>query len=305
MTDGGRSRVRLPRRRLAVAIVAAGALLPLVTLVLRAAADEWRAPGLLPQRYGGRGVDVAFADASGAREAIVNSLTVATASTAIALVVAWPAARVIGERRLRRLGPVWVVLGLPLLVPSFATGSGLTEWFIRLGIADSLAGLVVAHLVPVLPYVLLILAGGFGPEVRELEEAAAVHGAGRRRRLLLVTLPAMSPVIAVAALLGFLVSWSQYGISLAVGGGTPMLPLLLVPYVASDPQVASVLAIVFLAPAIAAVALSLALMRHAAAGRGRSAARRVADPVDASERAGYGRSGQLEMVNARREGGLT
>ncbi len=54
-----------------------------------------------------------------------------------------------------------------------------------------------------------------------------------------------------------------------------------------------------------AVALSLALMRHAAAGRGRSAARRVADPVDASERAGYGRSGQLEMVNARREGGLT
>ena len=82
----------------------------------------------------------------------------------------------------------------------------------------------------------------------------------------------MAPVIAVAALLGFLVSWSQYGLSLAVGGGTPMLPLLLVPFVSSDPQVASVLALVFLAPAIAAVALSLALMRRSTGGQGGSAA---------------------------------
>ena len=272
MTDAGLQRAGAPGRRLVTALVAAGALLPLLTLVLRAAADEWRSPAVLPQRYGLRGVDQAFADASGAGEAIVNSLVVAVAATAIALIVAWPAARVIGERRLRRLGPVWVVLGLPLLVPSFATGSGLTEWFLRLGIADTLTGLVAAHLVPVLPYVLLILAGGFGPEVAELEEAAAVHGAGRRRRLLLVTLPAMAPVIAVAALLGFLVSWSQYGLSLAVGGGTPMLPLLLVPFVSSDPQVASVLALVFLAPAIAAVALSLALMRRSTGGQGGSAA---------------------------------
>ncbi len=111
----------------------------------------------------------------------------------------------------------------------------------------------MAHLIPVLPYVLLILATGFGPDVRALEEAAAVHGAGRVRRLVVVTLPAVAPVLAVAALLGFLVSWSQYGLSLAVGGGTPMLPLLLVPFVGSDPQVAAALSLVFLAPALLAV----------------------------------------------------
>lgn len=253
-------------RSIAVAFVALAALLPLVTLILRAVADEWRSPAVLPQRFGARGFEEAFADASVAGQAIVNSLVVALAATSIALVIAWPAARAIGERRVRRLGPIWVVLGLPLLVPAFATGSGLAEWFIRLGIADTLPGLVAAHLVPVLPYVLLILAGGFRQEVRDLEEAAAVHGAGRGRRLLLVTLPAMAPVIAVAALLGFLVSWSQYGLSLAVGGGTPMLPLILVPFVSSDPQVASVLALVFLAPAVAAVTLSLALARRSARG---------------------------------------
>jgi putative spermidine/putrescine transport system permease protein len=249
-----------------VGLVAIAALAPVVTLVVRAAADEWRAPAALPQRYGTRGLEEAFADGSGAAQAIANSLVVALAATAIALALAWPAARVIGERRLRRPGVVWVLLGLPLMVPPFATGSGLTEWFIRLGLADTLPGLVVAHLVPVLPYVVLILAGGFGPEVRDLEEAAAVHGAGRARRLWLVTLPALAPVVAVAALLGFLVSWSQYGLSLAVGGGIPMLPLELVPFVASDPQVAAVLSLVFLVPAVLAVALALALAGRTASG---------------------------------------
>jgi putative spermidine/putrescine transport system permease protein len=260
MTDHPTSSAARIGGRALVAVVAIGALAPIATLVLRAGADEWRSPSVLPQRYGTRGIEEAFADASGAAEATVNSLTVALGATIIALVLAWPAARVIGERRVRRAGAVWVLLGLPVLVPPFATGSGLTEWFIRLGIADTLPGLVLAHLVPVLPYVVLILASGFRPEVRELEEAAAVHGAGLVRRLVLVTLPAVAPVVAVAALLGFLVSWSQYGLSLAVGGGTPMLPLLLVPFVGADPQVAAVLALVFLGPAVVAVALSLVLV---------------------------------------------
>jgi putative spermidine/putrescine transport system permease protein len=252
--------------RAMIVVLAIGALVPLATLMLRAVADEWRSPAILPQRYGTRGVEEAFADATRTTEAITNSLTVGLASTVLALVLAWPAARVIGERRLRRPGVVWVLLGLPLLVPPFATGAGLTEWFIRIGLADTLAGLVMAHLVPVLPYVVLILATGFRPEVRELEEAAAVHGAGAGRRLVLVTLPTLAPVVAVAALLGFLVSWSQYGLSLTVGGGIPMLPLEMVPFVASDPQVAAVLALVFLAPAVVAVVVSLSIAGRAASG---------------------------------------
>ena len=96
-------------------------------------------------------------------------------------------------------------------------------------------------------------------------------------------------MLAVAALLGFLVSWSQYGLSLAVGGGTPMLPLLLVPYIASDPQVASVLALVFLAPALLAAGLSLALVARGSRGappalapaapRGRGRRERTAGPM--------------------------
>jgi putative spermidine/putrescine transport system permease protein len=229
---------------------------PLVGLVVRAFADAWRAPAVVPQQLGTGGFAYAFSPAAGAGTAVVNSLVVALAATAVALAVGWPAARVLGEGRLRRPLPVFLVLAVPLLVSPFATGTGLAAWFIRLGLADSLPGLVLAHLVYVTPYVVLLLAPAFGARVTELEEAARSLGAGTLRRLLSVTVPAVRPALAAAALLGFLVSFSQYGTSLAVGGGLPMLPLVLVPFVGADPQVAAALALLFLAPAVAALVLA-------------------------------------------------
>lgn len=241
--------------RLVAALVAAAFAVPLVALVVRAFADRWRAPALIPQELGLRGVEVAF-DGTRAPEALANSLAVALSTTAIALLVGWPAARVLGERRLRRPALVFLLLAMPLLVPPYATGSGLTEWFIRLDLSDTVAGLVLAHLVVVLPYVVVVLMAGFGPRVTELEEMARTVGAGPMRRLAWVTLPAVRPTLAAAAFIGFLVSWSQYGSSLAVGAGRPMLPLVMLPFIGADPQVAAVLALLFLAPAVLALVLA-------------------------------------------------
>lgn len=243
-------------RAIAVGTLVAAFVAPLGVLVTRAFADVWRAPALVPQRFGLRGMAYAFSRGAGAGDALVNSVTVALVATAVALLVGWPAARVLGERRLRRSWPVLLVVALPLLVPEFATGTGLAAWFIRLDLADTRTGLVLAHLVYVLPYVVLLLAPGFGPAVTDREEAAAILGAGPWRRLALVTIPSVLPSLATAALLGFLVSLSQYGTSLAVGGGLPMLPLVLVPFVQTDPQIASSLALLFLVPALAALAIA-------------------------------------------------
>jgi putative spermidine/putrescine transport system permease protein len=219
--------------------VAALTVAPLAGLVLEALADSWRAPALWPQRLGTRGLEAAFSGPASVLPAVANSFAVALVTTAAALVLGWPAARVLGERRLGRPTLVFVLLALPLVVPPYATGTGLAEWFLRLGLADTHAGLVLAHLVYALPYVVLVLAPAFGTGVAELEEVARTLGAGPARRLVLVTVPTVGPALAAATLLAFLVSWSQYGASLAVGGGLPMLPLVLVPFVGADPPVAA------------------------------------------------------------------
>lgn len=228
-------------------------VLPLLVLPVRALADVWQAPALLPQRWGTRGLGVVLAPGTNTATAIANSLLVAVATTLVAVLLAWPAARWLATADTRRRTPVLVVLALPLLVPPLAIGTGLAEWFLRLGLTSSLVGLVLAHLVAVLPYVVVVLAPGFTPAVRQAEEAAHTLGADRWQVLRTVSLPLVAPSLGVASLLGGLVSWSQYGSSLGVGRGIPMLPLVLEPFVGRDPQVAATLALVFLVPAVAAL----------------------------------------------------
>jgi putative spermidine/putrescine transport system permease protein len=243
----------------AVSVVA---VVPLLILPLWAVADVWRAPALLPQRFGTRGVDWLTSPGARVAEAVTTSLVVALIATVIGLVLAWPAARGLSEldRRSRML--LLAALAAPLLVPPFATGTGMATWFLQLGLADHLAGLVAAHLVYVLPYAVLVLAPAFDDGLRRLEEAARTAGAGAAARLGLVTLPALARPLSLAALLGFLVSWSQYGTSLAVGGGRLTLPVVMLPFVDRDPQLTAVLSLIFLAPPLMALAAVHSLWRR-------------------------------------------
>jgi ABC-type spermidine/putrescine transport system permease subunit II len=239
---------------------AAGALVvPLLALVLQAAADQWTGGAVVPQRLGARGWRAVVDDPLVGR-AIVNSAVVAGLALALALPPAWLAARALHETAGRARAALVAVLLAPLIVPQLAVGTGLTTWLLRLGLADTLFGVALAHLVYVLPYVVVALATAFTPELRAREEAAAVLGAAPLLRFRTVTLPACLPALALGVALGFAVSWSQYGTSLAAGGGLPMLPLVTVPFVRADPQVGAALVLVLVAPALviagAAVLLS-------------------------------------------------
>jgi len=226
---------------------------PLALLPVQAFADEWRAPNIIPQRFGLRGFERVLNDGL-LPEAVANSTIVALAAAAIGVIVAWPAARSLS--RLDAPRSVWLVAILPLLLPPLVVGEGLRVWFIRLGLADTLAGLVLAHLVFVVPYCVLVLTPGFTPELRNRESAAMLLTGDLGQRLRSVTVPGMRRQVALALALGFTISWAQYGTSLGVGGGVPMLPLLFVPLVRADPQVAAVLDLVVIVPPLVALAIS-------------------------------------------------
>lgn len=228
---------------------------PLGLLVVEALADQWTGRSLWPQTIGTRGFDALFDDPL-LLPAVRNSAAVAGASVAIALVVGWPAARAISVSSGRVRTTIVAVVVAPLVVPQLAVGTGLTTWMLRLGLADSLAGVVLAHLVYVLGYVVLALVPAFSPELTSNEEAASTLGAGPLRRFLTVTLPASRGAVLLAVALGFAVSWSQYGTSLGVGGGIPMLPVVAVPYLRSDPQIGAAVTVVLLLPALVLAVLA-------------------------------------------------
>lgn len=246
-------------RKLAFVLLSVAGIVATTGVVVRALADEWRAPSLVPQRWGWRGPEVVWTDPA-LRSALTTSVVVAVAVAVIALPLAWPAARAIAGTR--RPSLVLVLIALPLLVPGYAVGTGLAVWLLRLGITDGPTGIAIAHLPFVLAYEVLVLVPAFDRRVTVLEEAAVMLGARPLDRLRLVTVPAVAAAVASAAFIGFTVSLTQYGTTLLVGAGTVMLPLLLVPFAQSDPQVAATLALLMAMPAV----LALGLVRARRAG---------------------------------------
>jgi trehalose transport system permease protein len=155
-----------------------------------------------------------------------HSLIVATGTAVLGVLIAAPAAYVIS--RMPRTWRYSLILGLLFtqMFPDVGIAMPVAITFLRLGLNDTDLGLILAHLVPTLPFVAWILVGTFEMIPREVEEAAFVDGNGKLGTLARVVMPLAIPGIAVAALFAWLKSWNDlvYAIYLFLGERT--LPLM-------------------------------------------------------------------------------
>ncbi|TCJ20744.1 ABC transporter permease subunit [Rubrobacter taiwanensis] len=244
---------------IALALAAVLVTTPLLPLALWSFAGEWRFPDLLPASWSLRGWEALLAPGSRFTEAVLNSLVIAAAVTAAAVVIGLPAGMALGTHDFRLKGVVIFIILLPILVPPLASTMGIHLTFIRLGLADTMFGVFLVHLVPTVPYTAIILTSVFAERTGELEEAARTLGAGPWQAFWHVTLPQVAPGVAVAGLFAFLISWSQYILTVLIGGGTVItLPMLLFSAASgTDPVITSTLAVVFALPAVVALLLAL------------------------------------------------
>ncbi len=226
---GARGRGRGPRWVvLAVTAMLAVLLLPFVPLVLASFAEAYFYPQVLPDDWSTRAWRVVL-DPDGATWAALRDTVLIAGSVAlISLLVALPAGRVLGTRRFRGKRIVELTLLTPVLVPAIAVAIGLHVALLRLGLAGGMPGVILVHLVPATPYVVLLTAGVFANAELELEQQARSLGASWWQAQRHVTWRLLAPGLAVAGLFGFLVSWGQYVLTLVVGGGRVVtLPILL------------------------------------------------------------------------------
>jgi putative spermidine/putrescine transport system permease protein len=206
-------------------------VLPLLPLVLWSFARGWRFPGLLPGEWTLAAWQQALSPASGVPEGLGVTLLVAALATLLAVLAGVPAGRALGLYRFRGRTLVEMMILAPLIVPGIAVALGLHAVFLRLGLTNSLAGVVLVHLIPTLPYMTLVMAAVFAGHDPAFELQARSLGASRWQAFRHVTLPAILPGLVTGALFAFLVSCSQYVLTLMIGGGRVVtLPLILYAY---------------------------------------------------------------------------
>lgn len=168
--------------------------------------------------------------------AALNSLLAALGAAVIAVLTGTPMAYVMARRRswLTRAATGWVVVSqafpfVLLIIPLFLVLKNLR-------LIDSLAGLVLVYVVWSLPFALWMLTGYVRAVPAELEEAAAVDGAGRLRTLVSVTAPLLAPGIVATALFAFVTAWNEFFFALVLlkTPGKQTLPVVLTHFIGAE-----------------------------------------------------------------------
>jgi putative spermidine/putrescine transport system permease protein len=146
-----------------------------------------------------------------------NSVVLAVVTTAVATTVGMLAA--LGLQSLRsRLKPVlYGVLALPLIIPHVMVAVALFYYYARLGLVGSFIGLVMAHTVLALPFVVITIAATLQGFDANLPRAAASLGASPLQAFRLVTLPLILPGVLSGAVFAFVTSFDELLVILFVG----------------------------------------------------------------------------------------
>ena len=252
-------------RILAVVVVAACALIPIGTVLIGSIASGWFWPSLIPTELTLRAWNYVVSGSGAIGTALVSSIAVASVVMALAVVFALPAARALAFHTFRGKRAVMFALLLPMLAPPLAAAMGLHAVFLQVGLADSFLGVVLVHLIAAVPYATFVLAGAFSGFDLDWEDQARTLGANSWSVWTRITFPAIAPGLALAAILAFVVSWSQYVLTLLIGGGRVLtVPLVLVAFQrGGDEAVAAALSIVFVAPVLLLFALTAPLFEDA------------------------------------------
>jgi len=233
-------------------------VLPLVPLAIWSFAKGWFYPSLLPKVWSLRAWEYTFSDTSGVLDSLWLTIGISLAATALSVLVGVPAGRALGMYQFKGKSFVELLILAPMIVPGIAVVLGIHSIFISMGLTNTVQGVILVHLIPTIPYMVLVMAGIFANYDPAYELQARSLGASPLKTFWYVTLPAIMPGIIVGALFSFLVSWSQYILTLLIGGGRVVtLPLLLFNFATSGRNdITGAIGLIYILPGIVILLLT-------------------------------------------------
>ena len=197
-----------------------------------------------------------------------NSVLVAAITSALGVLLACTAAY--GFSRLNFVGRQ---LGLQaFLVTQMFPGVVMTiPLYIllgKLGLLNSIVGLVLVYSVSALPFCVWNLKGYFDTIPKELEEAAIVDGASRIRIFVTIVLPLARPAIAITALFSFMTAWNEFILAATLMNSelAYTLPVALKQYVGAQSVQYGLFAAGAIIVSVPIMALFFALQKHLVGG---------------------------------------
>ena len=131
-----------------------------------------------------------------------------------------PAAYALARREFPGKKLVTLLFLLPLLVPPITFGIPLATVLYKAGLAGSMSGVILANLVPTVPFVILVKIPFIEQIDPRIEAAARVFGAGTARLFIHVLLPLLAPGMLAALLLVLVRTIAMFELTFFTSGPT-------------------------------------------------------------------------------------
>ena len=149
---------------------------------------------------------------------LIVTAEVVLAVVAISLLVGVPAAYTMARRDFPGKRAALLLFVLPLLVPPMTYGIPLATVLYQLHLAGTINGVILANLVPAVPFAILVMTPFVEQIDPRLEAAARVLGAGTLRVFIHVLVPLLAPGILAAALLVLVRTLAMFELTFLTAG---------------------------------------------------------------------------------------
>ncbi|MGG1635023.1 putative 2-aminoethylphosphonate ABC transporter permease subunit [Paenibacillus sp. NRS-1760] len=167
-------------------------------------------------------------------QSMLNTITVSTATTAIAVPLAFGLAFVLTRTNIKGKSFFKALAMLPLFAPTMMHGLALTYLFGHQGLISTglfgllpfewriplygKVGIIISEVIYTFPQAFLILCAGLAVSDYRLYEAAESMGASSLRKMFTVTLPSVKYALLSAVVICFTLSFTDFGAPKVVGG---------------------------------------------------------------------------------------
>ena len=166
-----------------------------------------------------------FFSSSSWRLSIYNTMVVGVSAALLATALGTMAALAMARTQLPGSRIIMALIISPMVVPLVITALGMFFFFTRLGLTNSLAGLIVAHTALGIPFVVITVSATLQGFDFNLPRAAASLGASPLLAFRKVTLPVIAPGVIVGGLFAFATSFDEVVVAIfLVGPGQRTLP---------------------------------------------------------------------------------
>lgn len=149
---------------------------------------------------------------------LVVTVVVVFSVVFLSLLFGVPAAYTLARKDFRGKNALMLLFLVPLMVPPITYGIPLATVMYQLHLAGTLPGVIIANIIPALPFVILVMTPFVEQIDTNIESASRVFGANTRQMFFYVLVPLLAPGVLAAGLLVLVRTVAMFELTFLVAG---------------------------------------------------------------------------------------